>query len=133
MAKLNRGDVIKLVISCFLAVVLGIFGFALLFTDLGPGETLARRDLVTVLFNLLCGLLFGLVNPKSWPYSGILAWGGVLIALRGIFSGPSAWLDTLTVLGLAPLPALAGGYVGAWLRRRRAPRRLQVPPGNPKP
>lgn len=119
MTKLKKSELARLIVSCFLAFVLGIFGWGLLFTELGPGETLAGRDLATVLFNLVFGLIFGLVNARSWPYAGLLAWGGILIALRGLFSGPAAWPDALTVIGISPLPAFAGAYLGRLLARKR--------------
>ncbi len=115
---------LKAIISGVVALLAGFFGFLLLFADLGPGETFFSRYTITVLLHLVFGFIFGLVNARAWPVSGLVAWGGILMAVRGALDGPRGWPDALTVMGLAPLPALGGGYLGAIVVRRRVLQRL---------
>jgi hypothetical protein len=57
----------RTVLAAVLALVLGFVGLSLLFSDLGPGETIVRRTAVTALFYALAGLLIGLASRGSWP------------------------------------------------------------------
>ena len=117
-------SIVKAILFSLLALALGLFELIFLFSDLGPGETLAHRCTVTVLFNLVCGLVIGLSNAKAWPIAGVVAWAGIVIALRELFSGPAQWLGMLTVVAISPLPAFTGGYLGALIIRKRVFRRL---------
>jgi len=117
-------SIVKAILFSLLGLALGLFGLVFLFSDLGPGETLAHRYTVTVLFNLVCGLVIGLFNARVWAISGVVAWAGILIALRGLAAGPALWPEMLTVAAVSPLPAFTGGYLGALIIRKRVFRRL---------
>ncbi len=122
-------DLVKVVVSSLLALAVGLFGLVLLFSDLGPGESYLSRYSLTFAGHLFFGFLFGLVNPRVWPFSGLVAWGGILIALRSAIAGPQGWPDAATVVGLAPLPAVGGGYLGRLVAGRWRRRNLSSPPG----
>lgn len=117
-------SIVKAILFSLLGLALGLFELIFLFSDLGPGETLAHRYAVTVLFNLIFGLVIGLFNARLWAIGGIVAWAGIVVALRGLFSGPAKWLEMLTVAAISPLPAFTGGYMGVLIIRKRVFHRL---------
>lgn len=127
---MKAASIVKAILFSLLALALGLFGLIFLFSDLGPGETLAHRYTVTVLFNLICGLVIGLFNARLWAIAGIVAWAGIVVALRGLFSGPAQWLEMLTVAAISPLPAFGGGYLGGLIIRKRVFHRLFRPPND---
>ena|SRR3989304_1974493 len=105
--------------SVILSLILGSFGFSMLFSDLGSGETLVSRLMMTAMYFLLSGLLTGYFNPSAWLIAGIIGWGGVLLALQSLISGV---LSEALVLVLASLvPALLGGYLGRSLGQKWPP------------
>jgi hypothetical protein len=118
---------VKTFLFILLALFLGLFQLIFLFSDLGPGETLLHRYTVTILFNFIWSLIIGLANSRVWLIASIVSWTGILIVLRNLFSGPSHWSEMALVASLSPLPALAGGYLGALAIRKRVFGRLFRP------
>ena len=109
--------------SVLFALVVGLFGLSLFFSDFGPGETIAVRFLIAGLVFLFSGLVIGLINPRSWLLSGMVGWGGFLLSLLGMFrleDVPLALLTLVVSLG----PAFLGGYTGSLISRKYCLRRL---------
>ena len=111
----------------FLALIIGIIGLMLLFSDFS-GEFLATRILIGTLFFLLSGGVIGFFNPTLWMISGLTACGGVLmggiITLSSIhryhgdaFSAQEPpYISAGLVMLFLPLAfSLIGGYVGKLL------------------
>ncbi len=108
----------------FAAVLLGVVGMDLILADLGPGETIAQRMLITGGFFFVSGLLFGVLNKRYWPGAALIAWGGVLAAIVGLIDPQTSIQTSMAVLSLTLGLALAGSFAGAWLaevlvRRRK--------------
>jgi peptidoglycan/LPS O-acetylase OafA/YrhL len=109
-----------------IALVAGLVGLALVFTDIGPSDTLTGRTTTGALFFVLAGLVLGLMHPRGrgWLLSGLVAWGmvalglvGVAVSIRDPASGDLGL--ALTFLTGPLVCALIGGLVGAKLVRRR--------------
>ncbi len=123
---------LRTLIFVILALVLGVVGLSMVFSNLGPGESETSRVFVAVLFFFLCGLGIGYFNPRAWIISGLSAWGGLLFGLFLTVSAVSKYgsyafaaqqppyisVGLLTLLLPVSL-ALLGGYVGSRLRRTR--------------
>ena len=118
--------------SVVLAFILGIFGLALLFSDLSQGESGSNRVILAILFFFLCGLGIGFFNPKMWIISGLTAWGGILlggfitlVALAKYGSNafgarePPFISAGLIMIFLPAALALTGGYIGKQLTQMR--------------
>jgi hypothetical protein len=115
-------QVVFLVLAVFLILVVGIFGFIVTFSDLGPGETWMIR-ITTLVAVLLCGGMgVGLLLNEWWPASAACGWGpfllGVLALLVNILQGSWTTLP-LILLGVLLVPAvcLLGGWLGFRLRK----------------
>jgi hypothetical protein len=115
-----------------LALMLGFFGLALVFSDLGANERWLARVVVATLFFFLCGLGIGFLNPELWITAGLSAWGGILmggfIVLMAIGRYGSAAFDAqeppyisagLTMLFIPLGLTLIGGYIGKLLSQMR--------------
>lgn len=118
-----------------LALVLGIIGLTMVFSDVGAGESATIRIVVATLFFFFSGLAIGYFNPRGWIVSGLSAWGGVTFGTFLVYAainryGSNAFAAReppyiLAGLGILLLPlslALLGGYVGRRLREKRATR-----------
>jgi type VI protein secretion system component VasK len=116
-----------------LAVILGVIGLSLVFSDVGAGESATSRIIFAAIFFLLCGLGIGYFNPRAWIISGLSAWGSTLfgafltfVAIRRYGSNAFAaqeppYISAGLVILLVPLClALLGGYIGRRLNGRRA-------------
>lgn len=83
----TRTNVVKGIIFAVIAIILGLIGFSLFFSDLGSQESEVNRIVIIVLFFFVSGLVIGYFNPRIWMLAGLTAWlcvlfgGGVL--LRG--------------------------------------------------
>ena len=112
---------LRVVVAVLIALAAGFVGLAMLFGDLGPEETMASRAALVAGLHALAGAVIGFVEPGHWKLAGLAAWGAVVLGL-GVLLGNlgSGFGEALSGLVLlAPLAvALAGGYVGRWLRRR---------------
>ncbi len=98
----------------------GFFGLAMVFSDLGPGETWTARILLIVGLYSGFGLLVGLAFPARWKLALLSAWGPGLMGLVAIFSNlmvnPVAAPQGL--LFLAPLGIVGlASYGGQRLRK----------------
>jgi len=115
-----------------LSLLLGFFGLALVFSDLGPDEEWLGRAFVAVIFFFLCGLIIGFFDPERWIIAGLSAWGGILmggfIVLVSIGRYGSAAFDAqeppyilagLTMLFIPLGLSLIGGYIGKLLNQMR--------------
>ena len=111
---------VKTLLVIILAFALGALGLSLLFSDLGPGETIAGRLVTVALYYLLAGLLIGTWRPRHWWLAGLNAWASVILALFGLLSLSSAdQIPEIAAMLLVPLGlTLLGGLAGALVRRR---------------
>ncbi len=69
------------------ALLAGLVGLALVFTDVGPGRTEAARAWVGGGFYLAAGILVGLLHARGGPlrWAAATAWGMVLLGVVGIW------------------------------------------------
>lgn len=118
---------LKIAVTVVLALVLGALGILYVFMDIGPTETEAGRLLTGIVLFLAAGLGLGFLNPegRAWLLSGIAAWGLMLLGGYGLWISvthpPSADLGLALTFLVGPLGlTLAGGWLGARLRRSRA-------------
>ncbi len=115
--------ILRIVISIIIALGVGFIGLSLLFSDLGPAETIQQRLYITEGIYFAAGLAVGLITPEWWWLAGITAWGGVLLAIGGLFGGTDIRLAL--IFGVASLiPTFLGGFLGAQIRKRRLVQRL---------
>lgn len=123
----------KSVLSVIFAMLIGVFGLSLVFSDLGPGEAWWGRVLVATLFFFFCGLGIGWFNPRFWMIAGLSAWGGILMGGLLVFFALSKYgtaaFDAheppyisvgLIMLFLPVTFSLVGGYVGKMIGQRMA-------------
>ncbi len=115
---------LKLVLVVFIAVIIGVFGLSLFFSDFGPSETVLSRGLTIFILFLISGVLIGYIVPEAWPMSGLIAWGAVLIGAVGLLGGRNSPLEEVALLFLPLGFALGAGYAGAVLRRKKILYRL---------
>lgn len=115
----------KIALTVVLGLALGALGVLYVFLDLGPTETATGRMVTGIALFLGAGLALGLLNPegRAWLLSGIAAWGLLLLGGYGLWLSlthpPSADLGLALTFLVGPLAlALAGGWLGARLRRR---------------
>lgn len=134
-------NLIDSLVFSVLALLFGFFGLALVFSDLGPGESWVVRILVATLFFLISGALIGFLNPNLWMISGLTAWGGLLIggfitwgAIRRYDRGDAASAQEPTnisaglIMLFLPLTlSLIGGYIGGYIGKRLRQRRTNIP------
>ena len=66
-------NLVKAPILGLIAIAVGFFGLGLLFSDLGPGETLLGRSLTALLLFFFSGLAIGFLTPGLWPLAGLVA------------------------------------------------------------
>lgn len=115
---------LKLTAFVLLGIALGFFGLSLLFSDLGPGETITSRLTTAGLFYLASGMLIGFFNASLWPIAGVIAWGAIILGLGGFFGGRPDLFEDLLLPAVALVPTFLGGYLGALLNRKRVFPRL---------
>ena len=94
--------------SVIFAMLFGVFGLSLVFSDLGSGEAWWARVLVATFFFFFCGLAVGWFNPRFWIIAGLSAWGGILMG--GLFV-----LASLSKYGTAAFDAQEPPYISASL------------------
>ena len=114
-------SVVRLVVVIALALAAGFIGLAMLFGDLGPGETALSRAALVAGLHTLAGMVIGFIEPERWQVAALAAWGAVVIGLGALLGslGRGIGEALMGLVFLAPLAlALAGGYLGRWLRRR---------------
>jgi hypothetical protein len=114
-------SVVRLVVVIALALAAGYIGLAMLFGDLGPGETALSRAALVAGLHTLAGMVIGFIEPERWQVAALAAWGAVVIGLGALLGslGRGIGEALMGLVFLAPLAlALAGGYLGRWLRRR---------------
>jgi hypothetical protein len=111
--------------SVGVAIPAGFLGFVLLFSDVSYGPVVMLAWLTFHFF--LPGIIVGLVTPRTWFLSVLIAWP--VIALEAMGAGLPIRLKILP-----PALALLGGLVGAGIRilrrrvRGRAAARSTMPP-----
>ena len=115
-------DTIRVVFFGLGALILGFIGVSLLFSDLGPGETMTGRLITAVTFFLVASFVVGYCNPRFWWLGGLVSWGGVLLGMGGLIRGPT--METLTYLLPSIVPAFVGAYLGGFVGRKRLIGRL---------
>jgi hypothetical protein len=106
-----------------ITVVFGAVSASLVFSDLGPNESVALRVIASAAAAFFSGFAFGWLVPRL-RYLGFLAsWGALLLAAVALvlrFTRPSdgpMWAMTLGCLSL-PLVSLSGSCLGARRARR---------------
>ena len=102
-------DIIRAVLFGLVALVLGFIGVSLLFSDLGPGETMTSRLITAIVFYLISGFAVSYLNPRFWLVGGVVSWGGVLFGLGGLIRGPTT--ETLIYLLPSTVPTFTGAYL----------------------
>lgn len=107
---------LRTVLVALLALVLGFAGLSLLFSDLGPDETIGQRTAATALFYALAGLLVGVLSRGSWPLVALTTWAALLLLPVALANGPPVEVAQLLLATLGA--ALTGGGLAALLRRR---------------
>ncbi len=110
-------DIIRIVLFGLVALILGFVGVSLLFSDLGPGETMAGRIFITVMFFLVASFAISYFNPGYWWLGGLVSWGGVLFGLGGLIRGPT--IETLIYLLPSVAPSFGGAYLGGIVSRKQ--------------
>jgi peptidoglycan/LPS O-acetylase OafA/YrhL len=116
-----------------LALVLGIIGLSMVFSNLGPSESETGRVITAAIFFFLCGLGIGYFNPRAWIISGLSAWGSISFGLLMVLSaigkyGNNAfaaqkppYISVGLVILLLPVSlSLLGGYIGQRLKNNQA-------------
>lgn len=115
---------LRTISAILLALVIGFVGLRLLYSDLGPGETITQRLYITEAVYFTAGLAIGLTSPNKWWLAGLAAWGGVLLAVASLFNPVrDTWL-TLIFLIASLLPSFVGGYTGSFIGKRHLWQRL---------
>ena len=116
--------VLRLILSILIALALGLLGLSLLFSDLGPGETIAGRLYTAEALYFISGLFIGFINSDMWWLGGITAWGGLFLGIAGLFGGgEEIWLAPVFIIA-SLLPALLGSYIGSLINKKRYLQRL---------
>ena len=115
-------DIIQAVLFGLAALVLGFVGVSLLFSDLGPGETMASRLFTAVIFFLVTSFAVSYFNPWHWWLGGLVSWGGVLLGVGGLIRGPT--IETLLYLLPSVAPSFVGAYLGGIVGEKRLVGRL---------
>lgn len=114
---------LRIVIAVALAVVVGVIALALLFSDLGPEESMVQRIIILGGLFFAGGILVGGIAGRKWRVSALCAWSPVMLGLTGLIGHLPIlramrfqfWIELAGLL-LVPLGvALLGGYVGNWL------------------
>jgi hypothetical protein len=105
-----------MLLAAVLALALGFAGLSLLFSDLGPGESIGERTAVMAGFYALAGLLVGVLSRGSWPLVALTAWAAVLLLPVALVNGRPGEVVQLLLATLGA--ALAGGWLAVLLRRR---------------
>jgi len=121
------------VFAVAVAVVLGFGGLALVFSDLGPGESWPLRITTAVVFFLVSGAFIGFAHPKGWLIAMLTAWGAVLMGAfitliaiayygRGAFAAtePPFITSGLTMIFGSLGSTLLGALLGKMLSRHLA-------------
>jgi hypothetical protein len=121
-------------LSALAALILGLFGLALVFSDLAPNETWSIRVGIAVAYFFLCGLGIGFLSRDFWLIAGLSAWGAILmggllvmVALgrhgSAAFNAqePPYISSGLLLLFVPIVLSLAGGYLGRKLHARMLP------------
>lgn len=109
----------------FLALILGVIGLSLVFSDLSHEESMATRIVIATLFFFFSGVVIGFFNPAWWMTSGITAWGGVLMGgvitlsairrygMEAFGSQEPPHISSGLIMLFFPITfSLTGGYIG---------------------
>ena len=112
---------VLMIFSILLGLSFAVFGLVLMFGDIAGGTSGFS------LYFAVAGFVIGLITPRRWWLSGLVAVGAVCMfvgLIPGIFREGMGAMDSLLLL--LPLPAaLLGGWVGGllsasaggWLKR----------------
>lgn len=123
----------KIALSVIFALLSGVFGLSMVFSDLGPGEAWWGRVLVATIFFFFCGLAVGWFNPRFWIIAALSAWGGIFMGGLLVFFALSKYgkaaFDAqeppyisvgLIMLFLPVTFSVVGGYIGKLIGQRLA-------------
>ncbi len=122
---------IKTFVSAIIAIITGIIGLSLVFSDTGPSEPTIARVFISAVFFFLCGSVIGYFNPQAWIISVLVSWGacffGLLLVIAAIRNYGAAafsaqqppYIESGLVISLLPFSlTVLGGYVGKLLNGR---------------
>ena len=116
---------LRFVIALLIAVLAGVGGLLLLYTDIGPGDVGPPRAAMGAIYFLGAGFAIGAVNPRGrgWWLAGIAAWTLVVIGAVGVrvsLTDPaSADMPLALLLLVGPVVcSLIGGRLGARMMAR---------------
>lgn len=121
-------------LAALAALILGLVGLALVFSDLAPNETLSIRVGLAVVYFFSSGLVIGFLSRDFWFFAGLCTWGPVLmgglfviIALGGHGNAaieaqePANISSGLLLLFVPTALSMLGGYLGHRLNIRILP------------
>lgn len=114
---------LRIPLVVFIAVLFGLFGFTLLFSDFGVSETAGSRILLIVVYNLLAGWIIGFLTPRYAWLSGIAGWSGFALGIVAFLVSMIRLDIRETVFSFLPtatvLLTLLGGKIGSLMRNRK--------------
>jgi hypothetical protein len=101
-------QLLRFIAAGLLAVLLGLFGMMLMFSDLGPNETMLLRYLTIFIVFVFGGLIVGSIAGKRfWYLAALCSSAGVLFGCVTARFG----FDRVLVFAMLPLfLSLIGGY-----------------------
>ncbi len=107
----------------FVAVLFGLFGFSLLFSDFGVTETAWSRIVLLVVYNLIVGWIIGFALPRHAWMSGLAGWSGFAFGIVALVVSLIR-LDVREILlsllpGATVVLTLLGGKIGQGMRRKK--------------
>jgi len=122
---------VKITVAVILfAAFAGFFGFTLLFSELGPGETFFERILVIGLFYATGGAIIGFFSPSRWMLSLLFSWGAFFMGTGSLMATILLKLPTAFLTAWFFLPvfvSVLGARAGATLRGKFVYRRQRMP------
>ena len=117
----------RLFLAVFAALLLGLAVLPLVFSDVGPEESVPLRFAITFAVFLVAGFVVGFIARNRWPIAGLAAWvpilmGSLMLSVK-LTKGttPPFWSAIAGFLIVAPVTSLLGGFLGNKLAKRRSP------------
>lgn len=110
--------ILRLTGIILLAISSGFFGLNLLFSDLGPSETIRTRIFTIVIFYFAAGLGIGILAPRRRVLSGVAGWGAAILGLTAFMGAIGKSLEDalMSILVILIVPfTFTAGWLGAWL------------------
>ena len=122
MTSTRLGGAPRVALAVLTALAIGLVGLWGVITDIGPGDSLLKRLLMTGLVYAIGSAAVGALVPRRWYVSLLGAWGPFAFGLVGLFVKLANgglmrnWRILALTLLAAPAMAMLFGYLGAWAR-----------------